>query len=52
MVGFVAAAALDAALAYDDAPPRGERIVRRAPVVLPTMAIGRNDAVVGVQARF
>jgi hypothetical protein len=50
LVGIVAAAAIDAALAYEDAPP--PRVARRPPAVLPTMAVGQTDAVVGLQGRF
>ena len=52
-VGVVAAVALDAALAYDDVrPPRPETAARRTPAVLPTMTIGRSDAVFGFEGRF
>jgi hypothetical protein len=52
-LGIAAAAVVDAALAYDDAhgPPR-KTTVRRTPAVMPAMAIGRSDAVVGLQGRF
>lgn len=53
VIGLVAAAVLDAAMAYDDRmPPRPETAVRRVPAVLPTVAIGQNDAVVGLEGRF
>jgi hypothetical protein len=52
-IGIVAAAVLDAALAYDDAPAhRRETAVRRPPPVLPAVAVGKNDATFGLQGRF
>jgi hypothetical protein len=53
VIGLVAAAVVDAAMAYDDRmPPRAEIAARRAPAVLPTMALGQNDAVFGLEGRF
>jgi hypothetical protein len=52
-LGIAAAAVVDAALAYDDARvPRPEAAARHTPAVLPVMALGRSDAVVGLQGRF